>query len=275
MNHKNNWLTMAQTILFKGIWLSAVLISFPVFSANKTVVIAADAWCPYNCDEKSQEPGFMIDLATEILGASGYTVIYHNQGWTEAMSDVTTGKIDAVVGAGAIEAKDLTLAGVPLGENQTCFYTRLDDLFKYQPGMSLSSRRVGVISGYLYEDSLDQYLLKNRADYNLVQIATGDKPLLQNIRKLKARRIDTLVENMVVMDFSIAKYQIEGLRLAGCERPRPLFIAFSPQREDKGRLAETMNVGIRTLRKNGRLATILARYGLTDWNGLDAHKIAK
>ena len=77
------------------------------------------------------------------------------------------------------------------------------------------------------------------------------------------------------MDFSMAKYRVEGLRLAGCERPTSLYIAFSPKREDHGRLAEAMNVGVRTMRKNGRLATILARYGLTDWNGSGAQKIAK
>ncbi len=275
MNRNYKWLTTAQTFLFTGIWFSAIFNGPTLFAVNKTVVIAADAWCPYNCDEKSQEPGFMIDLAREILGAVGYKVTYHNQPWTDALSDVAAGKIDAVVGAGASEAKNLTLAGVPLGENQTCFYTRQDDLFQYQVGMSLSSRRVGVISGYVYEKSIDKYLLENRADYNLVQIATGDKPLLQNIRKLKARRIDTLIENMVVMDFSMAKYQVEGLRLAGCERPTSLYIAFSPKREDHGRLAEAMNVGVRTMRKNGRLATILARYGLTDWNGSEAQKISK
>lgn len=267
--------TRAQAFLITVTGLTAISLAPPIFAANKTVLISADAWCPYNCDDSSQEPGFMIDLAREILGQSGYTVVYRNQAWKTAMADVASGKIDAVVGAGAIEAKDLTLAGVPLGENQTCFYTRMDDLFQYKPGMSLVSRRVGVISGYLYEDSLDQYLLKNRADYNIVQVATGDKPLLQNIRKLKARRIDTLVENMVVMDFSIAKYRVDGIRLAGCEVPRPLFIAFSPKREDSHRLADAMNEGMRVLRKNGRLSTILARYGLTDWNGSASHKNVK
>ncbi|MEI6397916.1 MAG: transporter substrate-binding domain-containing protein [Pseudomonadota bacterium] len=235
------------------------------FAGNKTITVAADTWCPYNCDEQSREPGFMIDITREILAASGYTVNYKNQSWASAMTDVASGKIDAVVGAGESEARALVLAAEPLGENNTCYYTRSDDLFKFKVGVPLSTRRVGVISGYLYGDPLDQYISANRANYNLVQLVTGDKPLLQNIRKLKARRIDTLVENMVVMDFSTRKYKVDGIRLAGCEGPVPLYIAFSPKREDAGHLAELMNQGIRDMRKKGRINEIMARYGLKDW----------
>jgi polar amino acid transport system substrate-binding protein len=245
--------------------LGVTIFSAPAFAERKTVIIAADAWCPYNCDEKSGKPGFMIDIAREIFGDNGYSVIYQNQSWTTALSNVTSGKIDAIVGAAAVEARDLRLAGEPLGENQTCFYTRTDDLFQYKAGMSLKSRRVGVISGYLYGTAIDQYLAKSRADYNLVQIVTGEKPLLQNIRKLKARRIDTLVENKIVMDFSMGHYRVDGLRRAGCEAPSSLYIAFSPKREDAGHLAEMINIGIRSMRKNGKMASILGSYGLTDW----------
>ena len=235
------------------------------FAGNKTITVAADAWCPYNCDERSREPGFMIDITKEILGAAGYTVNYKNQSWASAMTDVASGKVDAVVGAGEAEARRLVLAAEPLGENKTCYYTRSDDLFNFKVGRPLSKRRIGVISGYLYGDPLDQYVAANRANYNLVQIVTGDKPLLQNIRKLKARRIDTLVENMLVMEFSKSKYNVEDIRLAGCEGPLPLYIAFSPRREDAGHLAELMNEGIRNLRKKGRINEIMVRYGLRDW----------
>ena len=31
------------------------------------VVLLADAWCPYNCEPGSDTPGFMIEIARELL----------------------------------------------------------------------------------------------------------------------------------------------------------------------------------------------------------------
>ena len=235
------------------------------FALDKVVTIVSDVWCPYNCDAANREQGFMIDVTREILSRVGYDVRYVNQTWSAALSDVASGRMDAVVGSSQSEAKDLVLAGEPLGENRTCFFTREDDPFVYRQGMSLLSRRVGAIAGYLYGDPIDSYLKEHRADYNQVQFVVGDKPLLQNIRKLKASRIDTVIENAAVRDFSVRKYLIAGIRNGGCDEPVSLYIAFSPKREDAGRLADAMSKGIRELRKKGRMHDILVRYGLKDW----------
>lgn len=237
----------------------------PVLASGKTVIIEADSWCPYNCAQTSREPGFMVDVAREILGSTGYKVIYRNQPWTIAVGNVAAGRADAIIGASASEAKEFVLAGEPLGQNTTCLYTRVDDPFVYKAGTPLVGRRIGGASGYLYGDMIDKYIAENRSKYDLVQIVTGDKPLLQNIRKLKDLRIDTLIENQLVMEFSTKKYRLDGVRLAGCDEPSSLHIAFSPKREDAGRLADIMNQGIRDLRRNGRMAAILAKYGVKDW----------
>jgi polar amino acid transport system substrate-binding protein len=232
---------------------------------SRQIVVTADQWCPYNCDDKSHYQGFMIDVTREILGSAGYEVIYINQSWADALADVTTGRRDAVVGASVDEARGLTLAGEPLGQNQTCFYTRPDDPFIYNPGVSLRKRRLGLTFGYLYGDAIDSYVAAHRDDSSLIQLATGRKPLLQNLEKLKARRVDTIVENFLVMEFSGSKYQMSGLRRAGCDNPSPLHIAFSPLRPDAGRLADLMNQGVRSLRASGRMRDILSSYGVKDW----------
>lgn len=226
----------------------------------KNLVIAADSWCPYNCDPSSNEAGFMVDIVREILAANGFTMTYKIMPWTDALLAAASGDVDGVIGAAPSEAKDLILAGEALGKNMTCLYTRQDDPFKYSRESPLVGRRIGAASGYLYGGVIDQYIATNRADYSLVQLTGGRAPLLENYRKLTDRRVDTLVENSLVMEFSIKKYRFKGLRLAGCDEPTSLHIAFSPKRADAGRLAELMNEGIRSLRRSGRLAEILERY---------------
>lgn len=237
----------------------------PFQGREKTIVIVGDTWCPYNCDQSSRDAGFMVDVAKDILTANGYEVAYVNMPWVEALQSTLSGQMDAVIGASPKEAKEMVLAGEPLGQNKTCLYTRMDDPYRYRPGSSLSGRRLGVSSGYLYGDGLDQYIDANRSEYNLVQFAGGTNPLLINYRKLTDRRIDTVVENFLVMDFSIRKYRLAGVRLAGCDEPNSLHIAFSPKRSDAGRLAETMNDGVRAMRRSGRFKEILMKYNTTDW----------
>ena len=241
------------------------LIPSRLHAAPTPLIIAADAWCPYNCEATSHDRGFMIDAAAEILGKYNYEVIYRNEPWTNAMHDVAEGQIDAVVGAGSAEAKDLVTAFEPLGINKTCFFTSSERNFRYTGVTSLNAVRLGVIAGYLYGDLIDRYVEEHRIHYNRVQLVTGDKPLLQNVKKLQAGRIDALAENEMVMSFSTRKFNIKGLRNAGCEKETALYIAFSPKRSDSKRLAELMNGGMPELRSSGRFKVILKRYGVNDW----------
>ena len=252
-----------------GFWaaVSASFFSRPAFCASekKNLVIVADEWCPFNCAMESLDQGFMIDMAREILAAESYNVVYRTQAWTNALDNAAKGKVDAIVGASRDEAAGLIIVEEPLGENKNCFYTAVDDPFVYRGEMNLATRRLAVAAGYLYGQPLDEYIDKHRSNYNLLQLATGDHPLLQNIRKLKARRVDTVIENSHVMDYSLRKYRISDVRLAGCDAATPLFMAISPSRDDAGKLASVLAKGIRRMRQVGKMRELLARYGLSDW----------
>lgn len=232
---------------------------------SRKIVIVADEWCPYNCEAASRFQGFMIDTMREIFAKSGYQIEYKNLSWSEALISVASGKYDAVVGASVEEAQKLAIAVEPLGENKTCFYTRSDDPFKYRGFEQLRKRRLGVTYGYLYGAAIDDYVAMNRDNSELVQIVSGDKPLLRNLQRLNGRRVDTIVENNAVMNYSIQKYLISGIREAGCEQPTTLHIAFSPKRADSSDLVKLTNQGIKDLRKSGRLSDILSRYSIIDW----------
>ena len=229
------------------------------------LIISADPWCPYNCDDSSRERGFMVDIVSEILARHDYVVTYRNDPWPKALEDVASGKVDAVVGAGDSEAKDLITAPEPLGINKTCFFTLAAKDWSYSGVPKLASVRLGVISGYLYGGAVDQYVDENRIRFDKVQLVSGDRPLLQNVRKLQSGRIDVLAENEMVMSFSMRKFAILGIRSAGCDPEIPLYVAFSPKRSDAKRLSEYINVGVSELRRSGGLRKILDRYGVKDW----------
>ncbi|MCX6119251.1 MAG: transporter substrate-binding domain-containing protein, partial [Proteobacteria bacterium] len=104
--------------------------------------------------------------------------------------------------------------------------------------------------------------------FSKVQVVTGDKALLQNVKKLQSGRIDALVENEMVMNFSLRKYHIAGLESIGCEPETPLFVAFSPKKDSSQKIVKLIDEGLAEMRKSGRFAKILERYGAKDWADL-------
>ena len=232
---------------------------------GKSLSIVADEWCPFNCSKDSLDQGFVIDMTKDILGAAGFSIDYSTQAWTSALDDVKAGRRDAIVGASREEAQGLIMVEEPFGEHKNCFYTRLADPFVYSSVDALAARRIAIAAGYLYGEPLDSYIASNRPNFNRIQMSTGEQPLLINIRKLESRRVDTVIENMQVMDYSLRKYRISGIRLAGCDAPTPIYMAISPKREDAGKVASMLALGIRKMRQTGKMRELLARYGLSDW----------
>jgi polar amino acid transport system substrate-binding protein len=47
--------------------------------------------------------------------------------------------------------------------------------------------------------------------------------------------------------------------------PTPMYIACSPKKESSKDYVKWFDEGLTTLRENGRLNAILAKYGLSDW----------
>lgn len=243
-------------------FLTTTLFSAP---GGKSLSIVADEWCPFNCSQDSLDQGFVVDMTKDILGAAGFDIDYSTQAWTSAVDDVKAGRKDAIVGASREEAQGLIMVEEPFGMNKNCFYTRLADPFVYSTVDALPGRRIAIAAGYLYGEPLDSYIASNRPNFSRIQMATGEQPLLINIRKLESRRVDTVIENMHVMDYSLRKYRISGIRLAGCDAPTPIYMAISPKREDAGKVASMLALGIRKMRQSGKMRELLARYGLSDW----------
>lgn len=253
---------VARMILVTFVFFTTTLFAGP---GGKSLSIVADEWCPFNCSKDSLDQGFVIDMTKDILGAAGFDIDYRTQAWTSALNDVKAGHKDAIVGASREEAQGLIMVEEPFGEHKNCFYTRVADPFIYSSVGALAGRRIAIAAGYLYGEPLDSYISSNRSNFNRIQMATGEQPLLINIRKLESRRVDTVIENLQVMDYSLRKYRISGMRLAGCDAPTPIYMAISPKREDAGKVASMLALGIRKMRQTGKMRELLARYGLSDW----------
>jgi polar amino acid transport system substrate-binding protein len=232
-----------------------------VQAAEPPVVLVADPWCPHTCDPDDGSDGYMVDIAREAFAMAGIPVVYKTLGWARAMRDVRQGRADGAVGALADEAPDLITHVVALGWQANVLIIRDDDPWVFTGLASLVGRQVGSVSSYSYSAEIDAWLAANPAT---VQAISGSNAAGRNLKKLLARRIDIMLDDEAVVGDAISRQgQPPAVRIAGNLPGGTLHIAFAPQR---GRtLAAILDRNIKVLRANGRLAAILAHYGLSDW----------
>ncbi|MFO1242412.1 MAG: transporter substrate-binding domain-containing protein [Rickettsiales bacterium] len=241
----------------------------------ETITIAADEWCPYNCAPGSDQPGFMIEIAREVLGKHGISVNYVNVSWSRAISDTRKKKYDAIVGATTGDAPDFVFPAVAQGFSAMGFYTAPDSTWEYHNLDSLAGVSLGAIMDYSYSDEVDDYIKKNKNDRKLVQLVSGDKALLQNVKKLRSHRVDAIIDDINVLSNFLANTDQErSVRQAGTlsykrgYAEQLIYVAFGPKQPKAKEYARLMSKGTRELRASGELQKILDRYSVKDWKDI-------
>ncbi|KAA1175624.1 amino acid ABC transporter substrate-binding protein [Marinobacter salinexigens] len=237
--------------------------SSPMPGTSRSIVLAADPWCPHNCEAGSSQEGYMIEVARAAFAMAGIEVIYQNVSWARALKQVHEGHIDGVVGALAGEGGDLIFPEEPIGYSRTVLFTHPDSTWVWNGLASLANQSLLAINGYSYSPELDDYIRENQDKPEQVWIISGPSPLLRAIELLEQRRFDVFPEDLAVMEWTLHN-KTTGIhpRNAGQIYQSPAYIAFSPAKANAPELADTLSDGIRALRSSGQLAKILDRYGV-------------
>ncbi|WP_396588585.1 substrate-binding periplasmic protein [Bermanella sp. R86510] len=228
--------------------------------------IRADYWFPMNGNPDSERPGYMIELAKVIFEPQGITVDYQLMPWRRAVELTREGENDCVVGAYKADARDFVFPEMSWGKDSPRFYVGKNDSWRFTGELSsLESRRIGMISGYLYEPSFDAFAQKNAG--LMFQFMSGNDALDKNIFKFKARRIDTLLESKKVMEAKLMQLGEQGLLVSAglVVEPTDMYLACSPNKASSERYIEMVNKTMPELKRSGVLDQILNRYGLQSW----------
>lgn len=247
-------------------WLAmlslALLAPFPA-TASDTVILTADHWCPHTCDPASGRSGYMIDIAREAFALAGLKTQYQIRPWTTGLNEIRAGLADGIVGTLAGEAPDLPHNQRPLGRQANAFAVRTDDPFNFIDMMSLAGRRIGTVRDYSYSTDIDAWLAQH--PHQVIPQA-GNRAAETNLDRLLNRQVDVILDDEAVLRDAIIRTGRTGkVRTAGRLAGGDLHISFSLARPRGKSLADALDMGIAALRQNGRLAAILAGYGLADW----------
>ena len=251
---------------FNKIVLLMGIIFYSTMSLADEIKLAADLWCPYNCDPKSTSPGFMIEIMKEVFEKSGHTINYEVVNWARAILEARDNKYNGIVGAAKDDAPDFVFASTPTAFSSNHFWVIKDNSWQYKNQESLKGKKIGVINSYSYGDDVDKEVQSKNPSYKVI---SGDNALSRIIEMTYAKRLDAFVENPFVLEYFLKdKPNLKGKFKKGSAnitKNSDLFIAFSPNNPKSKLYAETLSKGMDELRKNGKLKFILNKYGLKDW----------
>lgn len=237
-------------------------VAAPAARAADTLVLAADYWCPYNCDPGGKPEGYMIDIARAVFEKAGYKIEYRLMPYDEAIDAARAGTITAVVGAARKDAPDLLFTDSTQGFSTYAFAVSKGNGWTFKGPESLRDVRFGAIQDYTYDEGIDAHIAAGKG----VTLVSGDAATRDLVNLLAGRKLDVIIEDDAVLEYTIAEMGMTNLfdvKLAS--DGAPIFIAFSPKAPDAAKLLSTLDAGMKQLRSSGELATILRKYGLKDW----------
>lgn len=245
--------------------LAVLLLSVQPVKAE-TIILAADQWCPYNCDTDNDLEGYVVEIAREIFESSGIDVDYRVMGWKRAVEEARDGRVTAIIGTAVDEAEGFVFPEEEISADAFAFYVRIDDTWRYRTLDSLLGKRIGIPNGYLMAPEMEVFF-KDHEDEIEIYYAGREAPTRQNLRLLLAGRLDAILDDASVIVYVAHSLGLQqSIAYAGNDGYfEKLYVAFSPANPKSTQYVSLFDKGIRELRSSGRLKAILHKYGLADW----------
>jgi polar amino acid transport system substrate-binding protein len=254
-------------------WAFAALIWTGTANAAQPLQVALDDYCPYYCkadtpgaDRLADPPGFVIEILQHAFGSGPNDINYHFLPWKRSIREVTNGKLDAIVLTTPQDAPELLYPSIEQGRSQGCFYTKQHSPWRYTGAESLPQVRLTLISGYLFGEPLNSYL-QHAGENPKVNYISGNQALLRIFQMIELGRTQATAEDSMVATYLLKNSALQqSIGNAGCyQGSLDFYVGFAPHNPESGARAKALAQTVSELRSSGKLAKILARYGLKDW----------
>lgn len=224
-------------------------------------MIAADSWCPINCEPNSLNQGFMVEIAKTVFAKEGHTVKYIQLPWKRAIVMAREGKVDAIIGAFHGDAPDFIFPQNEQAVLTNSFYALKDSTLNIKNTSSLQKVTLGIINGYDYGNKLKKYIEKAPKD-RIVAIS-GDRNLVKRLMALlELNRVDVIVEADLVFRYEMHEMKKTKLfkNIGVAAKPMKAYIAFSPNGAKSLEYSKILSEGMDKIKRSGELDQIMGKY---------------
>lgn len=256
-------------------FLIAFLISLEGSAQEKSIIIAADEWCPFNCEVDSKKEGYVVEIIKTIYEPLGYKITYKNYPWLETLSKLEKGEVDIVIGATRNEISNAIFPKQEIGMSEDVYLLRQDDEWRFKGALSLINKKIGVMKGYDYSGTeFGHYVTYKQEMKPNIIFMPESMDISDRLDLLMQKKIDLFVEDKnVILNELNELNRKNDFKIAGTVGATdPLFTAFTKYKIRSKKLVSIFDIGMLNLRKSGRLKKILAKYGMQDWRKQTARR---
>ena len=239
------------------------------YGQNKTVKIVTFDFCPWQCIRKStsKDPGIAIEVAKIIFESEGYKIDFVEAPYARAIKGVEDGEYDLLLNLNALTSSKVALSTEPSAYLEMNFYTSKNEKWTYKGVSSLKDIKVVSVRGYNYSPlsvAYQNYLMENEKSGRVV-IVSGDNASERALQMVLNKRVTTFNEDASVFEYFVFKNHLsKAFKMVGTLGGGPLYVGFSKKSNKVAVLKEVFDQGIRKLRKSGKLAEIVSRYGVSN-----------
>ena len=243
-----------------------LLLCGPNWVLASTLTVAADPWCPYNCDPNARQPGYVIEVLRAVFPE--FSIDYQVVPWSRTLLNTTKGIFDAALSATKETAQkhDLLIGREMIGVANNCVFVLMGNTLHFKKADDLNTiNKVGLGAGYNYDNEIGVWLDRPE-NHAKIDTISGNDITLRNAQRLLLKRVDAVIENENVMLYVLNQEKMTAnIASAGCDLSTPAYVAFSKQTPNVLALIRQLDAGMVRLRQSGELNAILQRYGLHDW----------
>lgn len=237
--------------MYKNFIFILVLFSFTLLHANnKLEILVEDEWPPYsNLDGSGISNSLLKTAYDEVDIRSSFKIMPFARIKTRLKAGVSVLGIN--FGDVHENRVDYLFGKEPLFTIGSHYYILKDSKYKKMKSMKElnSSIKVGIIIGYDYGDFIDL----NKNNINLSKVATQ----VQNLEKLKRKRVDMIIIYDDVAQEVIKKHNLEGLvEKAFKGESLDIYAAFSKKHKKSAYYMNKLDLGLSVIKKNGKYERI-------------------
>lgn len=248
-----------------------MLLSLPAVSrgAADTVKFVSDLYCPFTCAVGARQEGYLVELVRVASAGAPFQIEYAVYPWERALVMIRQGQAEGILAISERRSEGMLRSSV-IGFD-TIAITSLSALAPPSlPETDLSwldQFKLGVVTSPLEpENHYEHYLAQRRQESpgGVVTVA-GENASALLVRMLVAGRVTAAMENPQVIRHLLHK-EFPALRFwqSTITEPRPLYIGLRDTPANRAWLAQFEQC-LAAMRQDGRLARLMATYGLTDW----------
>lgn len=221
----------------------------------QTLRVATLEWAPYVGSDLPGN-GLASRILSEALALNGDSAELVFLPWQRALNETREGRFDALMPAYlSADRREDFYTSMPLLDSQLGFFRRRDRVLPIDPRNldTLRPYRIGVVRGYVNQAAFDA------ADFLNKDVVSSD---WQNLEKLLRGRIDLAVVDRYT-GYQLLSQNAPALReqLEFVDPPlevKPLYVLVPKKRAEGEALAASLDRGLRTLRRSGRLQQLIA-----------------